>query len=180
MSFIFHRSNLTPLIFPNGVFLNRAQSLFAWKTSKHKHSSFTNGNSMRISAFIHRSLIQDLILLGHINPSIFLGRGSTTSNQYFCWTQSNRSWTLIKFMVCIVWQFFKCPFVFIYIITKTNFRVYIITKKINIGLVFRTPIQWWKLKKCLLNWAIIINMNCIFEHIIYKIRRRLNKIIKSL
>ena len=140
MSFIFHRGNLTPLIFPYRVFLHRAQSLFAGKASKDKHSSFTNGDSVCISTFIHWSLVQDFILLGHVNASIFLWRGSTASYQYFCWAQSNWCWTLVKLVVCIVWQFFKCPFVFIYIITKTNFRVYIVTKKIDIGLVFRTSI----------------------------------------
>ena len=128
MSLILHRRNLTPLIFPNGILLHRAQSLLAREASEDKNSSFTNGNGMRISALIHRCLIQDFILLGHVNASILLRRGPTASDQYFRGTQSNRSGTLIKLVVGVVWQLFKCPLVFVYVVAEAHFRVDVVTE----------------------------------------------------
>lgn len=146
MSLVFHWSDLSPLIFPDVVFLYRAQSLFPRKSTKHKHRSLTDSDSMSISALIHLSLIQNLVLLGQVNPSILLWWWSSTSNQDLSWAKSDRCRALIEFMACIIRKLLDCPFVFVHIVAQADLWIDIISEKVNVSLILRSSVQTWELE----------------------------------
>lgn len=153
--------------------------MFSWKSTKYKNCSLADGNGMSISTFCHLSFIDDFIILRSINPSIFLWRRASTGNQNFGWTKCNGSRTLKELMWCIIGKLFNCPFIFVDIITKTDLRINIITKQIDIGLILWSTVEWRELEKSFFNWTIIVYMNGILEHVVNEIWIRLNKIIKS-
>jgi hypothetical protein len=45
-------------------------------------------DGMRISAFIHRALVYDLIFGSDVNSRVFFWRRATTGYQYLCITKS--------------------------------------------------------------------------------------------
>jgi len=75
---------------------------------------------MGVSALIHLGLVEDLVLLGQINAGILFGRRTSTSNEDFCWTQSDGCRALVEFVTGVVRELFDCPLVFIHVVTETD------------------------------------------------------------
>ena len=82
-------------------------------------------------------------------------------------------------MTCIVWQLFKGPFILIDIIAQTYLRVNIISEQIDVGLTFWTSVERWVLEESLLDGAIVIDMDCVFEHVVHEVGVGLNEVIES-
>ena len=53
VSFIFHRCDLSPLVFLNNILLYRIKSLLPRETTQHKHMAPAHCYCMRISTLIH-------------------------------------------------------------------------------------------------------------------------------
>lgn len=135
MTLVLHWSSLYPFIFRYDILLNRIESLFTAKSTENKHISFAESDCMSVAGLTHRLFSDYLVFREGINSSIFLRRWAATSNQNFkCW-KSNRCWALVKLANVGLIQFLETPFIFIYIVTEWNLRVYIVSKQKNLWVV---------------------------------------------
>ena len=97
VAFILHHSHLSPLVLLDLVLFHRVESLLSTEASEHIDISTAHGDSMRVSAFVHWTLVSDLILQGQIEASVFLGRGASSSYQNLARSQGDGSRALIEF-----------------------------------------------------------------------------------
>ena len=81
MALVFHGRDLGPFVLANVVLLDGAKPLFAGEASKDVDSTLANGDGVRIPGLGHLGLVQDLVLLRHVDPSVFLGRRATTGDK---------------------------------------------------------------------------------------------------
>lgn len=89
MSLVLHGCDLVPFVLANVVLLDRAETLLTRETAENEDAAFANGNGVSVSTLGHLSLVQDLILLGQIDPRILLRRGASTCNENLGWAKSN-------------------------------------------------------------------------------------------
>lgn len=82
-------------------------------------------------------------------------------------------------MTCVVWELLDCPLVLIYVVAETDLRVDVVSEQINVSLVLWASVERWELEQGFLDGSVVINMNCILEHIVHKVRVWFDKVIKG-
>ena len=135
MPLVLHRWHLGPLIFSHLVFLDRAESLLAGKSTQNVHITLANSYGVRVSAFIHRCFICYFILHCKVKSSVLFRGRSSARNQDFLGVQRYSRRTLVKLVRLCIIQFFLTPFVFVYVIAERYFLVNVVSEKINSRLV---------------------------------------------
>ena len=83
-------------------------------------------------------------------------------------------------MRTVVRKLLNRPFVFINIIAETYLRVYIISEQVYLGLIMGDLGQGRELEQSFLDTAIVVHMNGVLEHVVYKIGVGLNEVIEHL
>ena len=83
MSLIFHGCDLRPFVLANVISFDRAKSLFSREATKNEYLALANGDGVSVSRLGHLSLIQNLILLRHINSGILLWWRTSTGDENF-------------------------------------------------------------------------------------------------
>ena len=134
---------------------------------------------MGIPWLSHRALVRDLIFLSQVDSCIFLWWRASSSYQNFSWRKSNRGRALIELACTAIIELFDWPFIFIYIVAETYLRIYIVSKQIDKCLI-GIPVHGWEFEKGLFDWAIVINMDTVFEHEVTKVLIGLDKVIQHL
>lgn len=81
MSLVLHGRHLGPLVLADVVSLNGAQPLLAGETTEHKDGTLADGDSVRVTGLGHLSLVEDLVLLRHVDASVLLWRRSTSGDK---------------------------------------------------------------------------------------------------
>ena len=116
MSLVFHGSDLVPFVFSDVVFLDGAESLLSRKSTKNIDKSFTYGDGVCISTLGHLCLVKDLILLGQVDASVFLGWRATSSDENLSWAKSDGGGALVELVTSVVRQLLERPLILINIV----------------------------------------------------------------
>lgn len=89
VSLVLHGRHLSPLVFADIVALDRAQPLLAREAAEDEDSALADCDGVRITRLSHLCLVQDLVLLGHVDPRVLLRRRATARDQDLCRRESN-------------------------------------------------------------------------------------------
>jgi len=120
MPLVLHGSNLRPLVFADIVPLNRAEPLLAGETAEDEDLTLADGDGVSVSRLSHRRLVQDLVLLRHVDTSVLLRRGATTRNKDLVGREGNRSGALVELVRQVVRELLEGPLVLVDIVAQAD------------------------------------------------------------
>jgi hypothetical protein len=82
-------------------------------------------------------------------------------------------------VACVIGKLLDGPLILVHIVAKTNFGIDIISKQIDVRLTPGASVERWEFEKSFLNRPIIIDVDCILEHVVYEIWVGLDEVIQS-